>query len=120
MRKLQHMIERSQEQLDAFIQTIDKDKRFALVNDVKHVAHNKVFIKSNVKSHISVLEKLQRPDILMSNLKYKLEHMRDTFRFKIVVQDLDDVVLMIHLMNRHLFKRGMTTKTYSNWTFSNW
>lgn len=110
MRKLQNMIERSQEQLDTFIHTIDKDERFTLVNDLKHVAHSKVFIKSNVKSHISVLEKLQRPDILMSNPKYKLEHMRDTFRFKIVVQDLDDAVLMIHLMNQHLFEGGLTTK----------
>lgn len=110
MRRLQTMIEDSQIQLNTFIETIAKGKVVTLVKQSSEVSSKKVFIKSNIKSHVSVLEKLVRPDILSSSPKYQLEHMRDTFRFKIVVQNLDDAILMIHLMNKHLFKGGMTPK----------
>lgn len=110
MKKLKEMIKESQKQYNAFIQTIAKNHSFDLVNDSSEVTHNRIFIKDNIKTRASVLRKLQRPDILSKNPKYQLEHMRDTYRFKIVVHSLDDAVRMIYLMNKYLFKGGFTPK----------
>jgi hypothetical protein len=54
-----------------------------------------VQFKHNRKTRSCIIEKSVRPDILESKPWYKIEHIRDTFRFKAVVMGFDEAFLVL-------------------------
>jgi hypothetical protein len=75
-----------------------------IVDNISQVTNGKILLKSSFKTDESIIEKIKRPGILKYNPKYKLEHLRDAFRFKFVVDNIDDAFNVIYLMDKYLFE----------------
>jgi hypothetical protein len=81
--------------LQSFFETIYDGYGLECVGTAEEVAHGCIFVKSNSKTDTSTLEKARRPTILAVSPRYGLEHVRDHFRFKCVVNNVIDAFLFL-------------------------
>ena len=110
----------SKRQFDNFIlkikdgvKKLKKKKEYVcidLVNNIKDVKKGFIYIKDNLKTNKSILNKSKRPSILKVNPKLGIEHIRDCYRFKIVVEDLLDAIMSIYLIHKFLFEYGISNE----------
>ena len=86
--KLKELRSQSNNEFESFKKKIRK--HINIVDNVEEVSDGNILVKSSFKSDDSIIEKIKRPSILKYNPEYKLEHLRDSFRFKFVVNNIDD------------------------------
>jgi hypothetical protein len=82
--------------LQSFFGQIYDDYGLDCVTSAEEVGHGCIFVKSNSKTDASTLAKAHRPTIRAVSPKYGLEHIRDHFRFKCVVNNVIDAFLFLH------------------------
>jgi hypothetical protein len=60
-----------------------------------------VFLKHNLKTDESIIGKCERPELLKELPKFGIEHIRDALRFKVVVDNLHDAIVVLCLLVQH-------------------
>jgi hypothetical protein len=60
-----------------------------------------VFLKHSLKTDESIIGKCDRPELLKELPKFGIEHMRDSLRFKVVVDNLHDAFVILCLLVQH-------------------
>lgn len=98
--KLKELRIQSNNEFESFKKKIRN--HIGIVDSVKKVSNGNILVKSSFKTDHSITEKIKRPSILKYNPEYKLEHLRDSFRFKFVVNNIDDAFDVIYLMDKYL------------------
>jgi hypothetical protein len=97
--QLQQMSDSSAEALRFFFRAVAKDYRFTIVNSGDEVTDKcNIYLKWNRKTAESIAAKAHRPSILQEYPEYGIEHIRDSFRFKAVVFDLETAFLFLFLV----------------------
>ena len=64
----------------------------------------RIFLKQHNKSDQSILGKATRPSTLKRYPKYGIEHIRDSLRFKAVVNNLYDAFVLLCLVCLPVFR----------------
>jgi hypothetical protein len=88
----------NQRVLASWFANIEDEYGLVVVGAAEEVAHGRLFVKSNCKTDSSTLAKAHRRSILAKSPGYGLEHVRDHFRFKCVVNNVIDAFLFLHAL----------------------
>jgi hypothetical protein len=73
----------------------------------------KVFLKYSRKTEQSILAKACRPAILAKNPSFDIEHVRDTFRFKVVTYSFEGALRAVNCIarNKHICPTGLNKRS---------
>lgn len=65
-------------------------------------------IQSNIKTKASALEKINRPEVLIHKGRpwFNVEHVRDIFRFRALIDNIEQVEQLLRMLNQELTRKG--------------
>lgn len=109
--QLKQLSDENEPILQAFFKTIGTDEtnsdrpnmlngvsRFKLRTAENLFEQGEICLKSNRKSGESIISKAIRPSILQQYPHFRMEHLRDTLRFKAVVCTVEDALRFMHML----------------------
>ena len=101
IRKIRSLTQENEAILDCFFRTLHTDDdRFSVVDsEIAVRSRGQIFLKHNRKSVESIFAKANRPSIKAEHPKFEVHHVRDTFRFKAVVDSFGDALMFLERLN---------------------